>query len=258
VLSLLVSGVSWYVTAANDYYVVPSETVVDLPRVVGAMRTGRLVHLLLPEGTLTLRRSRLPLQPVPVDRVSPIGAAEVTWTPDPDRWQVGSDIPILSPNWHHLFRERDWFSPWDDTGDLQALRAWQERFGPRPTFREGLDRREIGFKYPQLVEPALCYRLNERYLAQADQGTYAPVAAVQQQLRLAAADGDAVVVFGPGDFGWVVRAYTSAGDAAIGRVAESATPRSLEELQDFIARFGRFWRVEPVRREANLVLPGGA
>jgi len=257
-LNLLVSGVAWYVTAANDAYVVPAETVVGLPRVVAAMRSGRLAHLLLPEGTLSVRRNRLPLQPVPVDRIFPIGSAEVTWTPDPDRWQIGDDIPILSPNWHHLFRERAWFDPWDDTGDHRPLRAWQERFGPRPTFREGLDRREIRFKYPQLVEPALCYRLNEQYLAAADQGTYAPVAVVQQQLRLAAAGGDGVIVFGPGDFGWVVRAYATAGDAAIGRAADSATPRSLEELADFIAQRGRFWRVEPVRREANLVLPGGA
>ncbi|HEX6989024.1 MAG TPA: hypothetical protein VF282_06095 [Bacillota bacterium] len=257
-LSLLVSGVAWYVSATHDAYVLPAETAVGLPRAVAAMATGRLAHLLLPEGTLALRRSRLPLQPVPVDRIFPIGAAEVTWSPDPDRWQIGTDIPILSPNWHHLFRERAWFDAWDDTADHGPLRAWRERFGPRATFREGLDRREIRFKYPQLVEPELCYRLNGQYLAQADKGTYAPVAVVQQQLRLAAAEGEGVVVFGPGDFGWVARAYASAGEAAIGKVADSATPRSLEELEDFIAQRGRFWRVEPVRREANLVLPGGA
>ncbi|HEY8449161.1 MAG TPA: hypothetical protein VIL95_01650 [Bacillota bacterium] len=256
---VLVSGVSWYVTATNDAYVLPSETVVTLTGLLEAFTSGRIAHLLLPEGTLALPRRALPLEPVPMDRVFPLGAAAVEWKPDPERWHIGSGVPVLSPHWHRLFAERSAFTAWASAGeDAAALADFLRRFGPRPTFRESYNRKELLFKYPQLVDPALCYRLGPGFAQLPDPARFDPVVAVQERLRLVDLEQGTVVTFGPGEFGWVARAFADAGAAGIGKAADSATPRSVEELERFLAARGRYWRLEPARREANLVLPGQA
>lgn len=254
-VTVLVGGITWYTAANNDAYVLPAESAVPLERVVNAFTAGKIAHLLLPDGTLSIDRRRLPLSPVPVDRVFPIGSAEVPWTPDPERWQIGLDIPVFSRNWQHLFRERSVFKPWGEVGDKGHFELIRRRLGPRPTFRGGLDRREMRFKYPQLVDPTICYRLGIDYAALPNAAEFAPVATVQEQLRLVAHATEHVIVFGPGQFGWVARAFTGPADAAIGRLDDSATPKTLDELTDFILRYSDLWRLEPLRRESNLILP---
>lgn len=253
---ILVTGISWYQTANNETFALPSETAVGLSRVLQGIVEGKFAHLLLPEGTLDLQRRSLPIAPVPIDQVFPLGAAAVTWLPDPDRWQIGSDVPVLSKDWPRLFKERSAFTPWGDEEDAEAFTAFLRRFGPRPTFRESLNRKEIRFIYPQFLEPRLCYRLSAGFRRLPDQAAYSPVVVLQEQLRLESLEGDAVVTFGPGEFGWVARSYASAAEAGIGKIAGSATPRSVDELQQFVGNLGQFWRLVPTRREANLVLPG--
>lgn len=254
--SILVTGVSWYQTATNDTYALPSETVVRLPRLLHGIVDGHFSHLLLPEGTLDLNRRSLPIGPVPVDQVFPLGATSVQWQPDPDRWQMGADVPVLSKDWPRLFKERSAFEAWGDDGDQDAFASFQRRFGPRATFRESYNRKEIRFIYPQLVDPRICYRLGRGYYQLPDKAAYSPVVVTQQQLRLESLESEQVITFGPGDFGWVARSYDSAADAGIGKIAQSATPRSLEELQEFVGSAGQFWRLVPARREADLLLPG--
>lgn len=250
------TGVTWYASAARDVYVLPAETVVAWPRVLRAFVGGRIAHLLLPEGVLTVPRRALPLQPLPLERVFPLGAAELPWEPDPQRWQPGSGIPILGHGWHFLFRERRAFAPWGDASDAPLVQAYVERFGPRAQFREVFDRRSIGVKYPQLAEPALVYRLSEQARSLPDPGRYAPVMLVQDRARLTGLDSDRAVVLGPGDFGWTVRAFARADDGALGRPLDEGVLRDPGELEEWLARHGRFWRLEPARQEARLVVAG--
>lgn len=255
-LAVLVTGVSWYAGADREVYLLPSETVVGLPRVLAAMAGGRLAHLLLPEGVVSLPRRALPLQPRPIEQVYPLGAAEIPWDPDPRRWALGDEVPVLGHGWQFLFRERRAFSPWGGEEDLPLLEAFQRAFGPRARFRESHDRRSIGVKFPQLVDPRLAYRLNEHAQALPDPARFAAVMAVQEGVRLSELEHGRVAVFGPGQLGWRVRVFASAEDAAIGREADATHPRDPDQLAAFLARHGRFWRLEPLRREVRLVLPG--
>lgn len=254
VLSILVRGIGWYAAADGELYALPAETVVGLPRVLAAAAGGTIAHLLLPEGTAALPRRALPLRPLPIDRVFPLGAAELPWEPDPERAPAG--VVVLGHGWHLLFRERKAFSAWGGDADAPLLEAFRRRFGPRPQFRESHDRRTIGVKFPQLLEPHLVYRLNEHARALPDPARYAPVMAIQDRVRLVELEAGRVVEFGPGEFGWAVRSYAGSGEAAVGRSEASELLRAPADLEAFLQPRGAFWRLEPAPREARLVIPG--
>lgn len=251
--AILVRGIAWYAGADGEVYALPAETVVGLPRLLVAAAGGTIAHLLLPEGVARLPRRALPLRPLPIERVFPLGAAELPWEPDPQRAPGG--VVVLGQGWHLLFRERKAFVPWGGQDDLRLLEAFRRRFGPRPQFRESHDRRTIGVKFPQLQEPHLVYRLGEHARALPDPARFAAVMAVQERVRLVDLEGGRVVEFGPGELGWTVRVYADAEAAALGR-AEAAEPlRTPAELEAVLRERGAFWRLEPSPREARLVVP---
>jgi hypothetical protein len=249
VLSFVVQGVAWYADRRGEVYLLPAETAVTAVAVArAAFGADRLPLWRLPSGGVPVAPDRLPLEPVPVDDVFPLGAAEIPWTPAP----LEGDVPDLSRSWHLLFRERDAFEPWGDESDDAAFRAFLRGAPPRSTFRAGVDRRSLRYLFPQWVPPSLAYRMTPRYFRLPQRDAFAPVVTEAEELRLDARGGTGRARLRRGPEGWRLRV------TARGREEDHPPAADLSELLvRHLEPLGSVWSLAPVElRSSWLILPG--
>lgn len=234
---MLVPGITCYVDGKGATHCLPAQTVVPGEVALAARAEGGYLQLVLPSGSLALERGRLPLEPVPVEYVLPVGRDELPWQPErPEHGAVD-----LSQDWRLLFREPEAFVPWGLPVAAFAA-AWEEyrrRRPPRPTFRAGADRDELHYLYPQLAPAVLCYRLARGFLRLPGRDRYAAVA-VHGDLTLVAPGGWTATA-GVDPLGWrlVVRRGT----------AEGVTARTPEDAVRLLESRSPVWEaLRPGRR----------
>jgi hypothetical protein len=234
-LAFLVGGLAWYANRRGDLYVLPGEAVVGSAALAAAAEGGRFPGLRLPTGGVAVERRLLPLEPLPLDRVFPLGAAEVPWLPP----QTGGVVDLARP-WQRLLRERAAFTPWGPA-EPGLLRQAQRLLPPRSTFRAR--GRDLEFLFPQLVPADRLHRLGDGFLRLGDRAAYQELAVERGEFRLAC--GEATAVFSRRPTGaWQVRCGE--------REASGADP--VQALVACLEPIGPLWRLLPPAAESPLLI----
>ena len=237
---VVVPGITWYRDRQGDVRAVPAQTVVPAQALLSPLAPdGRYAFLSLPAGDFPVDGRTLPLEPLPVEAVFPLGRAEVPWRPEQQHGAVD-----LRRDWRLLFRERDAFAPWGPAAAVVEApwRAYARAHRPRPTFRTGADRRQMRFIYPQLVPPHLCHRLGPGYLRLAERQPFGAICVEGTEFHLRAGPQRTATV-GADPLGWRVAVRRSAAD-------DPQTARHPEEALRLLAAASPFWDLA--------VQPGGA
>lgn len=244
-LLFTVAGVAWYQNRAGDFYALPAEAVVSAAGVAEAAEGGRFPGLRLPAGRVAVRRRLLPLEPQPIDRVFPLGAAEVPWSPP-----LEGGVADLGRTWQQLLRERDAFTPWE-AWSAERQRLALRLLPPRTTFRARSDADELDYLFPQLVPSALLYRLGPGYLALSDKRPYQDLAVARGSFRLSvAARGKSVAATAT-----LSRRATGAWSVAVaGRAEETVAADPVEALHVALEPVAPMWRVEPPAADSPLLV----
>jgi hypothetical protein len=243
----LVGGIAWYENRRGDFYALPAEALVSAPALGLAAEGGRFPGLRLPgAGRAAVPRRHLPLEPQPIDRVFPLGAAEVPWSP-----VHAGGVADLGRTWQQLLRERDAFIPWDYPS-AERQRLAQRLLPPRSTFRmRGGE--EIDFLYPQLVPADLLYRLGPGYLTLPDRKPFEDLAVLRGSFRLTAAmrgrsPASATLSRRPTG-AWAV--------SVAGQREEVASADAAEALVTALEPVAPLWRLERPAAESPLLVVAG-
>ncbi len=244
-LLFCVSGIAWFANRRGDAYALPAEAVVGPAAVAAAAEGGRFPGMRLPSGRVAVKQRLLPLEPQPIERMFPLGAAEVPWRPAGE-----GGVADLGRTWQMLLRERDAFAPWDDPS-AERQRLAQRLLPPRSTFRARPDGDEIDFLFPQLVPADLLYRLGAGYLALGDRRTYEDLAVLRGSFRLTAlgrgrGPAAAATLSRRPSGAWVVSVAGQRDDVSSGDAAE-ALVTALEPVAPL-------WRLEPPAAESPLLV----
>jgi hypothetical protein len=245
----LVGGIAWFATRRGDFYALPAEAAVGAPALAAAAEGGRFPGLRLPSGRAAVRRRDLPLVPQPVDRVFPLGAAEVPWSPPRD-----GGVADLGRTWQRLLREREAFTPWDEPNP-ERERLARRLLPPRSTFRlrAGADE-EIDYLYPQVVPADLLYRLGPGYLRLPERGSYEDLAVLRGAFRLTAAARGR----GPAVTATLSRRPSGAWVVAVAGARDEVSAASAEEaLRTALEPLAPLWRLEPPAAESPLLIVAG-
>lgn len=221
VIAVIVAGVAWYRDRRGEDVLLPADCVVSYASLLASPSKGRIAVWTLPGGGFAVDRRHLPLEPVPIDQVFPLGAADIPWS-------AGGD---LTRAWQPLFRVRDAFEPWGDERDDALGRLYQRRRPPRTTFRAGPGRRELRLLYPQIVPASLCYRLGDGYfkLAEPLRQACRPLIAEGTQVRLVAGEQTQ-------------------------RLRADATPDELRQLATALEHQEADWRLLPPEAHSPLLI----
>ncbi len=247
-LLFCVSGIAWFVNRRGDAYALPAEAVVGPVALATAAEGGRFPGLRLPSGRAVVKRRHLPLQPEPIERMFPLGAADVPWRPAGE-----GGVADLGRTWQMLLRERDVFTPWD-VASAERQRLAQRLLPPRSTFRMRAEGEEIDFLFPQLVPADLLYRLGPGYLALSDRRPYEDLAVVRGSFRLTAVPRGR----GPAASATLSRRPTGAWTVSVaGRPDDVASADPVEALLGALDPVAPLWRLEPPVAESPLLVVAG-